>query len=434
MLKYVNNELIKRIYIVGCGGTGSRLVGPVCQLVKTVKHMKGAIIYLVDADIVEEKNLARQNFIMPDVGLPKAQVLAERYSNAFDVECVAVVAMTSDPEMSKNKADWSGAANEACLVIMCVDSVKARRDTIALFSSVHSPTSILIDAGNGDVFGQVSISNFLVLDKPEPNTTVCGSHKANDVLVNLTSLAQEPKMNDVYTVGYLPLDVVRYASMVDAEGKSCTDLDQTLAVNNMMSAMILNMVQNVLYSLPIRSDIVRFNLSGISSFEELTINSYLKKLLDLRKKDDSKVYTSANLYSIPWGEMQMQNAEEVKSVAQAAISATCGWLVDRLSTHVTFLSELNDIVQKETRARSELKKFLADQKKKNKIVPPPIDAGVANPIVPGEGITWKTAEGLVEAVLADVPNVPVATHFNPVVTNFIRDFVIQPPIRIAIVG
>ena len=44
-------------------------------------------ILVCDGDVVEEKNLIRQNFVEQDVGRNKAQVLAERYSAAFGIEC-----------------------------------------------------------------------------------------------------------------------------------------------------------------------------------------------------------------------------------------------------------------------------------------------------------------------------------------------------------
>ena len=43
-------------------------------------------IFLCDGDIVEEKNLVRQNFTPADLGENKAKVLAERYSSVFGME------------------------------------------------------------------------------------------------------------------------------------------------------------------------------------------------------------------------------------------------------------------------------------------------------------------------------------------------------------
>ena len=74
---------------------------------------------LADGDIVEDKNLVRQNFSFTDVGENKAAVMAERYSDVFfalhscDYGCFASVSFVSDkmsriPEM----VDTSGFRND----------------------------------------------------------------------------------------------------------------------------------------------------------------------------------------------------------------------------------------------------------------------------------------------------------------------------------
>lgn len=77
------HELISEIVVVGCGGTGSWLLP---KLVKTINDgirksiiRKDVKLILIDGDIVEEKNLVRQNFIEQDIGQNKAEVMAFRY-------------------------------------------------------------------------------------------------------------------------------------------------------------------------------------------------------------------------------------------------------------------------------------------------------------------------------------------------------------------
>ena len=77
------DELISEIIVVGCGGTGSWLLP---KLVKTINDgirksivRKDVKLILIDGDIVEEKNLVRQNFIEQDIGQNKAEVMASRY-------------------------------------------------------------------------------------------------------------------------------------------------------------------------------------------------------------------------------------------------------------------------------------------------------------------------------------------------------------------
>lgn len=73
-----------RIFQIGCGGTGSNLVQHIAQIISLAgnKHIEYTI---VDPDILEMKNLKNQLFLEDEVGEKKADILAERYSEAFDI-------------------------------------------------------------------------------------------------------------------------------------------------------------------------------------------------------------------------------------------------------------------------------------------------------------------------------------------------------------
>lgn len=73
-----------KIVIVGCGGTGGWFMP---KLVKIINESVAKFLFslpleiiLVDADVVETKNLARQNFISADIARNKAEVMCDRYS------------------------------------------------------------------------------------------------------------------------------------------------------------------------------------------------------------------------------------------------------------------------------------------------------------------------------------------------------------------
>lgn len=68
---------MNHIYIVGCGGVGSFLTPCICLL----KNPQDVTV--IDADILEAKNLNRQLFTQADIGKSKAQALAERYGCNF---------------------------------------------------------------------------------------------------------------------------------------------------------------------------------------------------------------------------------------------------------------------------------------------------------------------------------------------------------------
>src|SRR5438876_868937 len=59
--------------LVGCGGTGSWLAPAVSQLLLTLRQMDlQASVTFVDPDIVEQKNVVRQNFCHAEIGRYKA--------------------------------------------------------------------------------------------------------------------------------------------------------------------------------------------------------------------------------------------------------------------------------------------------------------------------------------------------------------------------
>lgn len=69
------------IYIIGAGGTTSWFLPKLIKILNIFSNQKSFNILIIDGDVVESKNLTRQNFIQQDIGKYKAEVLATRYSN-----------------------------------------------------------------------------------------------------------------------------------------------------------------------------------------------------------------------------------------------------------------------------------------------------------------------------------------------------------------
>lgn len=249
MIRFVPRQLPNSIFVIGAGGTGSRLIPLLAQFVKTITHgvsprgtLIDPVIYVIDDDVVEHKNLARQNFVASDVGKHKAVVVAQRYSKAFGVNIVPVVwrvgLATAMPEGMT--LDHSALRNS--MVIMCVDSAEARRQILKYWArfvpggTAPERTPFIVDAGNEDDFGQVRFFNLTY-----------GSNKDRCV----KELSNIPKMTPyVMDVHYIPMDVEFYETLQDNEGGSCADLDQTLAINALMATMIMGVVQNFYYVKP----------------------------------------------------------------------------------------------------------------------------------------------------------------------------------------
>ncbi|WP_432353299.1 ThiF family adenylyltransferase [Anaerotruncus rubiinfantis] len=155
-----------RVIMIGAGGTGGHIAPHLYRMLHTLDRPCRYII--IDGDIVEGKNLIRQNFIPADLGRNKAQVLAERYSAAFGMECEFIPEyMESEerltslvrPRYIQNGVGFNhgqmyvDAFHELVILIGCVDNNKSRQLCDRVFRQV-TPL-VYIDAGNGEHTGQV---------------------------------------------------------------------------------------------------------------------------------------------------------------------------------------------------------------------------------------------------------------------------------------
>lgn len=233
------NLLFQDVILVGCGGTGSRVIAPLIQTLKQAQAQLNPVLYLIDGDIFENKNLARQNCIERDMGRNKAVVMAERYGAAMNFPVVA------HPHMVLNQGNimrelQASAADQGIrqplttrkLIIMCVDSVNAR----LMILNQAGPDDIIIDAGNEDTFGQVSIFD-----------RVSVPHLKGD---RTREVAIKPFSGE-YQLPFIPAPLTQYLDALvnpPVATRSCAELDQSLAINNLMAAGIINMVQNLAYN------------------------------------------------------------------------------------------------------------------------------------------------------------------------------------------
>ena len=200
-----------KLLVIGCGGTGGWVVP---HLARLVKSLGVGSLSIADGDVVEAKNLGRQNFVETDLGENKAVALAKRYSGAFGIPIRAIPGMLLD--------DRGMTRQSPQIVIGCVDSHKARR-TIAEYMS-QSYECVWIDAGNEGVAGQV------ILGYTGPVGNVRGAGPTPLALPTISQL--------------LPLPI-------DGEVRpSCAELlevtEQVSTVNVMAASIIANFTRLVL--------------------------------------------------------------------------------------------------------------------------------------------------------------------------------------------
>lgn len=149
-----------KIIMLGAGGTGGHAAPHLYRLLHALDRPVKVII--ADGDIVEEKNLVRQNFISADLGRNKAQVLAERYATAFGMEVQYIPEFIEDEdrlaELTKpdtySPGDYSYQRLEGhSILIGAVDNNKSRQLCHQVFQKADN--LIYIDSGNGEFTGQV---------------------------------------------------------------------------------------------------------------------------------------------------------------------------------------------------------------------------------------------------------------------------------------
>ena len=150
-----------KIVMLGAGGTGGHIAPHLYRLLYSLKRPVRFI--LCDGDVVEEKNLVRQNFTPADLGENKARVLAERYSAVFGMETEYVPSFVEDEEqlcgllkpehlwMRQPGHEYNVRTPELVILIGAVDNNKSRQLCHRVF--YQSEELIYIDSGNGEFTG-----------------------------------------------------------------------------------------------------------------------------------------------------------------------------------------------------------------------------------------------------------------------------------------
>ena len=158
-MKFALDKPVK-IIMLGAGGTGGHIAPHLYRLLHTLERPVKVII--ADGDIVEEKNLVRQNFISADLGRNKAQVLAERYASAFGMEVQYIPDFIESEERLAELVKLDNYSTSPypikryeglSILIGAVDNNRSRQLCHQVFNKADN--LIYIDSGNGEFTGQV---------------------------------------------------------------------------------------------------------------------------------------------------------------------------------------------------------------------------------------------------------------------------------------
>lgn len=292
MFQYRATFVPSTFIIVGCGGTGSRLAPLLVQLVRSLcskynPHgwLVNPRVVFIDGDIVEEKNLLRQNFIAKDINQNKAMVLAQRYGRAYGIETHVIPQFLTPEGHIRYYVDGTGVTHDYCqgdhqnnkgvhissilhtingnsdyCVISCVDNMDARRlivSQLISWSNTIGSNVLFLDAGNEDTFGQARISTNTVLSTSDQFLRKVGR---NYSIIEDTSSKLPENLLATFNIPFIPMRVQDYLTNASsAKTGSCADMDQTLQINSMMANMLLGFLQNFMFGNPINFVEMRYD-------------------------------------------------------------------------------------------------------------------------------------------------------------------------------
>lgn len=137
---------IERVDLVGCGGTGSILAEHLARMIAGFRL--ATTLRLWDGDVVEEGNVARQNFAPHEVGINKAHALAVRLSGQFGLPVTACTEYATSKNLITLR---ESAADKVVLLITAVDSIEARAQ---IADGLPPRRCLWIDCGNEHHTGQ----------------------------------------------------------------------------------------------------------------------------------------------------------------------------------------------------------------------------------------------------------------------------------------
>jgi PRTRC genetic system ThiF family protein len=249
----------REIMLIGCGGTGGHLARGITRIIAHMQSIRMNVpsLTLIDPDTVEPRNVSRQLFSPAEIGMNKAEVIAQRLS------CALGLAVEWIPEAFNAKRHLAR-DTYGLILIDAVDNHLARRELARVNHGV------LIACGNHRSAGQVSIGN--VQDREE-------------VLRHLEDVEKRQyTLGNKHTLSYLPTAYAIFPELLEPEtmptiaqddGASCADLvlqgEQDILINDAIATIAARYVQQLLFRQPIQSFLTYCNLEGMFSVRPVPI-------------------------------------------------------------------------------------------------------------------------------------------------------------------
>jgi PRTRC genetic system ThiF family protein len=177
------------VNLIGCGGTGSRVLTGLAMINKALLGLDKAPIDVIvfDDDKVTEANLGRQMFAPADIGRHKSVVLVSRINRFYGFDWDART-MKYDKSILDNQL-FSYQALFSNITIMCVDKISARSEIVEMIMDMrdkivkgsktepYNKPFYIIDSGNNFDRGQIVLQTVLQekVDQGEEIAKIDGS-------------------------------------------------------------------------------------------------------------------------------------------------------------------------------------------------------------------------------------------------------------------
>jgi PRTRC genetic system ThiF family protein len=150
----LNREV--RVLVVGCGGTGTSIIGGlpyIHQAMLVQGHPYGLHVTVMDADTVSPFNCVRQPFSRGEIGLYKGVVMVNRINLFWGLNWKAIPRALTAQTLAASHASSGEATLRPDIMVGCVDT-RAARAIIAKSTAGASVVGYWFDLGNSHSSGQ----------------------------------------------------------------------------------------------------------------------------------------------------------------------------------------------------------------------------------------------------------------------------------------
>lgn len=255
---------------IGAGGTGSWLVPSLLRFLNNINRRMSthlALSYvLCDDDVVEDRNIIRQNFDEHDISQIKSRVLIRKYSQFNINKYWLPVQINTSAKFHKLLEGKFGSFfyrhNSLTIVLGCVDNNVSRR---AVFNGLKNAKNgwelesrIYIDSGNNLSNGQIVTTAFNCGNIVKRGETVTDRIMAKRNIFTNAEQFKNPAFLKLFPIN----------PEAEVTNESCAFFgDQSQGVNIFAANLLFNNIQKILIEGFIPPSIITFNNMGHSSFE-----------------------------------------------------------------------------------------------------------------------------------------------------------------------